>query len=143
MKTIDMEKHFWNFRIGRFSFTFWTIESKTVSLKTKANDGMFIESDGRLVSTLYKVVPYWNPSFSIYYRQMNVATIIRNFLKRIWFWRDILRISKEIRYYELATSEMYDDPMCGCPEDFAEDYSRKIRGLLGKLSKYGVQVIIE
>ena len=54
---------------------------------------------------------------------------IRGKVKRIWNWRKRRELERQIQSYEDSCESICNDPMCGCPEDFAEDFNRKIQRL--------------
>jgi hypothetical protein len=58
---------------------------------------------------------------------------IKNFFKRLIHFRDVRRIIKQIMSLHDQCYSISTDPMCGCPEDFIESFSKKIAYLQKEL----------
>ncbi len=54
---------------------------------------------------------------------------IQYFFRRLFHRYDIYKRMKEIKNLKDRCHSICSDPLCGCPEDFAYDYGRKIRKL--------------
>lgn len=50
---------------------------------------------------------------------------MKKFVLRALHFREVKQLREKITYYREAASKIWSDPMCGCPEDFCEDWSRK------------------
>lgn len=60
---------------------------------------------------------------------------VRMFFKRVWHYRDIRETVKRINKLHETCSDIMQDPMCGCPEDFCEDWGRKASRLQWDLNR--------
>jgi len=70
-----------------------------------------------------------------FFFQSEVTQKIGQLIKRTLNWSKIRKLEKEIDRLRETCHEICSDPMNGCPEDFAEDYNRRISKLEYKLEK--------
>jgi len=70
--------------------------------------------------------------FSITDDGFHLGTELRSFKNHIFHFIKIWKINREIFQIEDLAYSVCNDPMNGCPEDFAEDFSRRILHLTQK-----------
>jgi hypothetical protein len=79
----------------------------------------------------------YSPVEKEFYYSFLLFRKMRNFVLRVVHFRRIKQLKEKITYYRESAADIWLDPMCGCPEDFCEDWSRKAQRLEHQLyNKY-------
>ena len=65
--------------------------------------------------------------------QSDLVDAIRRGLRRVWHWREIRQLEREIVELSEHADAVCSDPMNGCPEDFREYFDRRLHYTLCEL----------